>query len=419
MKSWPEVQVPKFPKIPKATKPLKVFSTEAEQLIEIPLRKKYQMYVCGITPYDATHLGHAATYLTFDLVNRYWRALGAEVNYIQNITDIDDPLLERANRDGVDWQELAHSQIDLFRSDMHYLRVLPPSHYEGAVDAIPDVVEAIKVLETKGAVYKVENDRYFEVHKDLNFGSESHLSESEMLSIFAERGGDPERSGKRDPLDALLWLSHRDGEPAWPSVYGEGRPGWHIECAAIALKFAESDIESEDAASDQFIIDIQGGGQDLVFPHHEMSASQVKILTGRNFARAYVHAALIGLDGEKMSKSRGNLVFVSKLIDSGIDPMAIRWALLKRHYRTEYMWLRNETDQAEIELEQLAKKLRAEKIPATDNLIADIYSYLADDLNSPEAISKINQWVNSEGSGGNAQELRGVIDALLGIALPA
>lgn len=408
MHSWPSVP---FPQIPKAEKALQVYSTEAEQLVEIPIKDKYQMYVCGITPYDATHLGHAATYLTFDLINRYWRALGAEVNYIQNITDIDDPLLERANRDGVDWKELAHSQIDLFRSDMELLRVLPPSHYEGAVDAIPDVVEAIKVLNDRGAVYGVDSDKYFEVHKDQNFGSESHMSEAQMLEIFAERGGDPKRAGKKDPLDALLWLAHREGEPAWPSIYGDGRPGWHIECAAIALKFADH--------SGEFIIDVQGGGKDLIFPHHEMSASQVKLLTGKSFARAFVHAALIGLDGEKMSKSRGNLVFVSKLIAEGVNPMAIRWALLKRPYCQEYMWLRTETAEAQNEIDALVAKLNSGAIPATATLITDIYNFIADDLKSAEAIAAINAWVASDGTGGDANALRSVIDGLLGIALTA
>mgnify|MGYP006277439847 CR=1 FL=1 len=408
MKSWPSVE---FPAIPRAGKPLTIYSTAAQSLVTIPIKSKYQMYVCGITPYDATHLGHAATYLTFDLVNRYWRALGAEVNYIQNITDIDDPLLERANRDGVDWKELAHSQIDLFRSDMELLRVLPPTHYEGAVDAIPDVVEAIQRLDQAGSVYNVDSDKYFEVHVDEDFGNESHLSESEMLEIFAERGGDPQRSGKKSPLDALLWLAHRDDEPAWPSIYGDGRPGWHIECAAIALKFAD--------AQEDFIIDIQGGGKDLIFPHHEMSASQVKLLTGKTLARAYVHAALIGLDGEKMSKSRGNLVFVSKLIESGVNPMAIRWALLKRPYCQEYMWLRNETEIAQQEIDTLIEKLKQSDVPPTNTLIDSIYDFLADDLKSADAIAAINSWVTEEGSGGDAKLLRSVIDGLLGIALPA
>ena len=408
MESWPTTSIPK---VAKAIKPLTIYSTEQQGLVEFPIKSRYQMYVCGITPYDATHLGHAATYLTFDLIHRFWLAQGASVNFIQNITDIDDPLLERANRDGVDWKDLAHSQIDLFRSDMEMLRILPPTHYEGAVDAIPDVVEAIATLDEKGAVYDIDADKYFAVHSDENFGGESHLSHDEMMTIFAERGGDPKRNGKRDPLDALLWLAHRDGDPYWPSRYGNGRPGWHIECAAIALKFAEP--------SQDYVIDIQGGGKDLIFPHHEMSASQVKVLTGKKFAKAYVHAALIGLDGEKMSKSKGNLVFVSKLIETGVQPMAIRWALLKRPYCKEYMWLRNETTVAQHELDALAAKLSGSQIPPTESLIAQIYNLLADDLKSDQAIAEINSWVASQGSGGNAQALRDVIDALLGVVLPA
>ena len=408
MLSWLAVPVSTVPLRPL---PLRIYSTKAQDLVSIPIKDRYQMFVCGITPYDATHLGHAATYLTFDLVNRFWRASGAEVNYIQNITDIDDPLLERANRDGVDWRALAHSQIDLFRSDMEALRVLPPEHYEGAVDAIPDVIAAIKKLEASGAVYKVDNDEYFEVHKDSGFGSESHLNSSQMLEIFAERGGDPNRAGKRDPLDALLWLAERTGEPSWPSDLGAGRPGWHIECAAIALKFADQ--------TGTTIIDIQGGGNDLIFPHHEMSASQVRVLTGKEFAAAYVHAGLIGLDGEKMSKSKGNLVFVSKLISEGVDPMVIRWALLKRHYREDYMWLRTEINVAKLELDTLKRALQRENVPHTEDLVLAIYEALADDLDSPRAISLINEWAGREGSDGDASQLRGAIDSLLGIVLPS
>jgi L-cysteine:1D-myo-inositol 2-amino-2-deoxy-alpha-D-glucopyranoside ligase len=408
MKSWPGVPLPQLREFDGT---LHLYSTAAERVIELPKKDFYQMYVCGITPYDATHLGHAATYLTFDLIHRFWKSSGAVVNYIQNITDIDDPLLERANRDGVDWKILATSQIDLFRGDMTALRILPPNHYEGAVDAIPDVIKAIEVLDSKNSVYNVENDKYFEVHKDSKFGSESHFPENRMLEIFAERGGDPSRNGKRDPLDALLWLHHRPGEPSWSSPFGEGRPGWHIECAAIALKFAKENGE--------FILDIQGGGSDLIFPHHEMSASQVRLLTNKEFARAYVHAGLIGLDGEKMSKSKGNLLFVSKMIASGIDPMVIRWALLKRHYRSDYMWLRNETEIAEKEFKNLILSLSKDEVPPTDGLIREIRVALSNDLDSPRAISAINQWTNAEGTGGNAEELREAIDALLGIALPS
>ena len=409
MKSWSEVDIPT---IKRPTAPLSVYSTEAQSLVQIPIKRLYQMYVCGITPYDATHLGHAATYLTFDIVHRYWRALGSRVKYIQNITDIDDPLLERAKRDGIDWRELAHSQIDLFRSDMEALRILPPTYYEGAVDAIPDVIKAIDVLASKESVYDVEADKYFEVHKDPGFGTESHLSKPEMLTIFAERGGDPQRVGKRDPLDALLWLQKREGEPAWPSEFGDGRPGWHIECAAIALKFIEDQNE-------EHILDIQGGGKDLIFPHHEMSASQVRIMTGKPFARAYVHAALIGLDGEKMSKSKGNLVFVSQLLKDGVSAMAIRWALLKRPYDKEYMWTREEPLSAARELDLLRKKLAGDLIPPTENLIKGIFSAISNNLQTAEAIKLINQWVATEGSGGDKTELASVLDALLGITLSA
>ena len=408
MKSWKSAVIPR---IDKAEQPLRIFSTAAGSKVELPKKDFYQIYVCGITPYDATHLGHAATYLTFDVAIRYLLATGADVNYIQNITDIDDPLLERAKRDNVDWKDLALSQIDLFRGDMEDLRILPPNHYEGAIDAIPDVILAIKKLQDKGTVYDIDRDKYFEIHKDAKFGSESHLEDSVMLQLFAERGGDPGRSGKRDPLDSLLWLRHREGDPAWPSEFGDGRPGWHIECAAIALKYSKPNGD--------FVLDIQGGGSDLIFPHHEMSASQVRIITGQEFARAYVHAGLIGLDGEKMSKSKGNLLFVSKMVASGIDPMVIRWALLKRHYRNDYMWLGNEIEAAKSEIEKLKFAVSDKDCPPTDSVIKEIYKALADDLDTPRALIALNGWASEQGSGGDSKALRNVIDALLGIALPS
>jgi len=293
---------------------------------------------------------------------------------------------------------------------MQALRILPPNHYEGAVAAIPDVIQAINTLESKDAVYKVENDLYFEIGRDLNFGFESHLSKDEMLTIFAERGGDPNRSGKKDPLDALLWLSRRPNEPTWNSPFGNGRPGWHIECAAIALKFAEP-------SDDEYVLDIQGGGSDLIFPHHEMSASQTKLLTGKKLARAFVHTGLIGLDGEKMSKSKGNLLFISKLISEGSSPIAIRWALLKRQYRSDYMWTRTEIDQAQVEIDHLERKLSATEIPPTAQLIDSIYKNLANDLSTAETIQAINEWVSTKGNSGNKEELVKTLDGLLGILL--
>jgi L-cysteine:1D-myo-inositol 2-amino-2-deoxy-alpha-D-glucopyranoside ligase len=381
-----------------------------------PLKKKdlYRLYVCGITPYDATHLGHAATYLTFDLVNRYLRATGARVSFVQNITDIDDPLLERAKRDGIKWGSLAQSQIELFRGDMVNLHILPPEHYIGVVESMTLVDSSISKLNEKGSTYKVEKDLYFRIRADKDFGSRSHLSEEKMFEIFSERGGDPTRKGKEDPLDALLWLSHREGEPAWSSAHGQGRPGWHIECCAIALHYLAPDSQSETS------IDIQGGGSDLIFPHHEMSAAQGKILEGREFASHYVHAGMIGLDGVKMSKSLGNLVFVSKLVAAGHEPMAIRWALMEEHYSLDRSWSEELLIAAEEWLVRLRLALSMMETAPTDVVIEAVIAALSENLNTPVALGHIKNWVvasENGSSGGAPGELSRALDTLLGIAL--
>ena len=413
MKSWNEVETPSidssisFPT-------LNLTNSASGKKESIGRKQLYRMYVCGITPYDATHLGHAATYLTFDLINRYLTASGSEVRYVQNITDIDDPLLERAKRDGVDWTDLAHQQIDLFRSDMINLRVIPPAHYIGAVDAIPLVTDAIEKLSSKDSIYSVERDLYFKVHADAQFGQRSHLSQEKMMEIFAERGGDPTRVGKIDPLDCLVWMSQRPNEPGWPSPFGTGRPGWHIECTAIAIKYLEP------SPSEEALIDIQGGGSDLIFPHHEMCAAQAQILTGKPLASTYVHAGMIGLDGEKMSKSKGNLVFVSKLVAAGRDPMAIRWALMKDHYRQDRMWTDELLVAAESELIALRSCLAQDDVAPTSDLIEKIVDALSDDLNTKGVISVLNTWVERTqlgDTGGDAQSLVRALDALLGIKL--
>lgn len=413
MNSWNEVVIPslastfKFPTLS---------LTNSSNGRKEPLQSKplYRIYVCGITPYDATHLGHAATYLTFDLINRYLRANGAEVLYVQNITDIDDPLLERANRDGIDWKDLAHNQIDLFRGDMVNLRVIPPAHYIGAVDAIPLVATAIENLTAKESIYPVDQDLYFKVHSDPHFGQRSHLSKENMLQIFSERGGDPTREGKLDPLDCLVWMSQRPNEPGWPSPFGVGRPGWHIECTAIAIEYLKP------ASSGDSLIDIQGGGSDLIFPHHEMCASQAQVLSGKPLASTYVHAGMIGLDGEKMSKSKGNLVFVSKLVADGRAPMAIRWALMKKHYRTDRMWTEDLLVAAENEIGALRKALEQKEVAPTQDLVQNIIEALAEDLNTPLVIEMVNAWVDQTKAGGttgDAQSLINTLDALLGIKL--
>lgn len=412
MKAWSDLSIPPLD-VRFSLADLSLHDTATSSVKPLMRKSIYRIYVCGITPYDATHLGHANTYLTFDLVNRYLRATGAEVNFVENITDIDDPLLERAARDGIDWKDLAHSQIELFKSDMVALHVIPPAHYIGAVEAIPEVISAIKTLQEKGTVYKVDQDLYFEVGSDSDFGRRSNLSQPEMLEIFAQRGGDPLKPGKKDPLDALLWLAQRPNEPGWESEFGSGRPGWHIECCAIALNYLDI------AEGDETSIDIQGGGSDLIFPHHEMSAAQSKMINGREFATHYVHAGMIGLDGEKMSKSKGNLVLVSNLLNEGRDAMAIRFALLSHHYRSDHMWTDTDLVNAEESMEQLRIALSRMEVAPTDATINEIIAALSNDLDTPRAIKALRNWLadtNAGKIGGSPGELSRAIDTLLGIA---
>lgn len=413
MNSWADLALPPL-KSTFTFPALSVMDTASQAVVSIPIKDEYRMYVCGITPYDATHLGHAATYVTFDLINRYLSAMGKKVHFVENVTDIDDPLLERAKRDGVDWRELALSQIELFRADMCDLHIIPPSHYIGAVEAIPLVIDAIKGLKEKGTIYTVDEDLYFSVRADKAFGSRSHLTQDEMLSTFGERGGDPERGGKHDPLDALVWLHERKDEPSWPSEFGAGRPGWHIECSAIALKYLPVDHNEE------FLIDIQGGGSDLIFPHHEMSAAQASVLKGKEYARAYVHAGLIGLDDEKMSKSRGNLVFVSKLVSEGADPIAVRFALMSEQYGQDRMWEDRLLDVATGCIDRLRLLLSRPEVAPTTPVIQEIINHLANNLDTPLAIQAIFNWCDATERGevgGSAGELARAIDLLLGVAL--
>jgi len=413
MRSWPTVYTPALPQrfaIPQ----LSLFNSADRALSPVPKQDTYRIYVCGITPYDATHLGHAATYLIFDVIIRYLKASGAEVKFVQNITDIDDPLLERAIRDGVDWQELAISQIDLFRGDMSDLHVIPPNHYIGVVEAMPLVIDAVTKLDEKKSTYLVQGDKYFRVHSDPQFGERSQLDEVTALKTFAERGGDPQREGKENPLDALVWLTSKPEQPTWPSSFGNGRPGWHIECSAIALHYLEPDSKSE------FSLDIQGGGSDLIFPHHEMSAAQSAVMTDQAFARHYVHAGMIGLNGEKMSKSLGNLVFVSQLISEGVSPMAIRWALLNRSYRQDAMWSDSILAQSISSIDRLQLNLAKMEVAPTDVVITEIIKALSEDIDTERALRVVENWLDdteSGESGGNAGELSRALDTLLGIAL--
>lgn len=408
MEAW---SAPHVPTLRPAAGQVLVHDTALAELLPIaPESGEARMYVCGITPYDATHLGHANTYVAFDLLHRVLLDAGLRVSYTQNVTDIDDPLLERAEATGVDWRDLAQGQVNLFAADMTALRVLPPRDYVGAVEAIPVVVDLIESLKLTGAIYQVDDpqypDWYFEVRRAPGFGRLSKLTDDEAVAVFAERGGDPERPGKRDPLDCLVWRLERPGEPAWESRLGRGRPGWHIECTAIALQHLGADF------------DIQGGGSDLIFPHHEMCAAEGAMATRQPFAKVYAHAGMVGLDGEKMSKSKGNLVLVSKLRGDGVDPMAIRLGLLARHYRSDWEWTDQALTGAIGRLDSWRAAVGRRSAAPAGPVIAALRDALRTDLDAPAALAVVDGWAATDGDDPAAPAaLAEAIDALLGVAL--
>ena len=378
MKMWPLISLPPLPL--KLT-PLSLRDTQ-HGMTEVKSSRFFSMYVCGITPYDATHLGHAATYLSFDLINRYLTLEHTNVSFTENVTDIDDPLLERANKSGVDWEKLADDQLTLFKNDMAALRVMPPDNLVKVTDSMDLIESFISKLQSKGFTYSVGSDLYFSVE---GFLKELPMSIDEAISIFSERGGDPQRAGKKHPLDPLLWLANKEGEPGWSSTFGFGRPGWHVECTAIALEY----LDREDK---EFVIDLQGGGSDLIFPHHFMSAQLIKAATGRKFAKLFIHAGMIGYEGEKMSKSKGNLVFVSKLLEEGVDPLVIRWALLKNHYQTDREWTQNLLIQASAEVELVRSALSKSEVIDPNTYLKGVSEAIANNLDTATALELIINW---------------------------
>ncbi|SIS41656.1 cysteinyl-tRNA synthetase [Corynebacterium appendicis CIP 107643] len=409
MHSWP---IPAVPSVAGTPVPLALYDTADGGVRVVDTRGNADgevgMYVCGITPYDSTHLGHAATYLTFDLVYRQLFANGHKVHYVQNITDVDDPLFERAERDGIDWRELGTSQIDLFRSDMEILSVIPPRDYIGAMEAVDEVVDMVQTLLDKGIAYSLIDDTsgatdiYAPITATEQFGYESNLDRATMEKFFAERGGDPDRDGKRDPLDALLWRGHREGEPAWDAPFGAGRPGWHIECSAIATNRLGTTFS------------IQGGGSDLAFPHHEFSAAHAEATYDVDrMAGHYVHTGMIALDGVKMSKSLGNLVFVHKLSEQGHDPAAIRLAVFSGHYREDRDFSYDILDEAEARLSRWREALSEEVSEGEAMGVVDkLRAALADDLDTVTALKTID-----DATGDHNGIIAGALDGLLGVQL--
>jgi L-cysteine:1D-myo-inositol 2-amino-2-deoxy-alpha-D-glucopyranoside ligase len=421
MDSWPAPRVPQLPG--RAPEP-RVRDTASGRKLPAAQGHLATIFACGITPYDATHMGHAATYIAWDLLVRALRDAGHDVRYVQNVTDVDDPLLERAARDGLDWRQLADREIDSFRSDMTALRVLPPDNLVGAVEALGLIEEFNTVLARRNSLYDVDGDTYFCRSADPAFGAVSGLDNQTMIKLSAERGGDPGRPGKKDALDPVVWLARRPDEPGWDSRFGLGRPGWHVECAAIATAYLGPGF------------DVQAGGSDLIFPHHEMSASHARVAFGGTgapgtaeaggevFARRYVHAGMVRLDGEKMSKSLGNLVFVSALRESGTDPMAIRLAVLAHRYRDDWDWTDEGLAAASARLGRWRDAVRTPRASAGDRataaisagseVLAAMRDRMADDLDAPGALAVVDAWADEALAGGHSAgdvDVRPVADA--------
>ena len=407
MNSWPKPFVPSL--INHDFPPLNI-KDSSTGLIQFEKSEDFRMYVCGITPYDATHLGHAATYLAFDLIYRYQFLSGKNIKFVENITDIDDPLLERANRDKVDWSALADSQINLFKSDMSALRVVPPEHFIKVTESLTIIEEFIKRLAKNGYLYEIENDYYFAVEQFL---ADLPIPVDEAVKVFSERGGDPHRVGKKHPLDPLVWSAHVGNEPGWESSFGFGRPGWHVECTAIACHYLDENEKNP-------IVSLQGGGSDLIFPHHFMSAQIIQAAYGREFSESFVHAAMISLDGEKMSKSKGNLIFVSKLLESGIDPMILRWALLRGHFQQDRAWSNELLEISTKEVELVRSALAQSEVADTDNVINSLIQDISNNLDTPSALDRLTKWANLSQSNPTVNQsglMARAVDSLLGLAL--
>ena len=383
---------------------VRLFDTARRQVVDFEVGPVVRMYVCGITPYDSTHLGHAATYLAYDLLARRLEELGHEVRMVRNVTDVDDSILPRARQLGIPYLELAEAELSRFWSDMDALGMRPPVAEPRATEAVPGMIEMISELLDSGHAYLTHGTVYFDVSTFPRFGELSHYSRDHMLRLAAARGGRPEDPHRRDPLDFILWQPSLAGEPAWRAPFGVGRPGWHIECSVMAT------------ASLGTPLDLHGGGTDLIFPHHECEQAQNDCLAGGTSVGLWVHTAPVAYHGEKMSKSLGNIVLARDLLKAA-DPRAIRLAVLRRyHHRHGCEW-RDEDLYAGVQL--LTKLLVAVRRPSGPDprpFAQAVRERLDDDLDVPGAVRQIERLTDATlEDGGSSRETGAVLAELAGL----
>ncbi|MBO59158.1 MAG: cysteine--tRNA ligase [Acidimicrobiaceae bacterium] len=387
---------------------MRLYDTSQGAVVPFEPGDTVSIYVCGVTPYDATHLGHAFTYLCFDVLIRRLEDLGHEVKMVRNITDVDDSILAKAKEIDVDYMELGLSETAQFRDDIKALDLRPAVAEPTVTGSINEIVSLISQLAEKGHTYTVDGTTFFDVTTFSDFGQISGYDEPTMISFANERGANTEDERLRNPLDFILWQKSEEDEPSWDSPFGPGRPGWHIECSAMAM--------SELGPT----IDLHGGGDDLIFPHHECETAQSVAANNSPFARHWMHIGMVAYEGEKMSKSLGNLVFVRDL-RTGHDPRAIRLALLSNHYRAGFEWFDSDIDKGEAMLERMIEAASCPSGPDSETLLSQVREAIDDDLNLPKACEIIDDFAVKmiEGFGNDSDAKTALTKAaeLLGVNL--
>jgi L-cysteine:1D-myo-inositol 2-amino-2-deoxy-alpha-D-glucopyranoside ligase len=377
---------------------IQLYDTARQQIVPFEPPEHVLMYTCGITPYDATHLGHAATYLAYDVLQRRLIDLGHRVTCVRNVTDIDDPLFAKARELGIHYLDLAAGEEARFEADMEALNTLPVASRPRASSAIADIRGFIGMVIERGYAYEAGGSVFFDVSRFDRFGTVSHYSREQMIELARERGGDVDNPHKRDPLDFVLWQRSAPDEPSWDTLWGPGRPGWHIECSALALRELGSTIH------------LHGGGADLIYPHHECERAQSEAATGEPFVEHWMHTALISMDGEKMSKSLGNLVFVDTLRKEW-DAAAIRLAITGHHYRTEWEWNEELMPRAQQRLDTWRA---AASVGGTRSaLLTIVRERLDDDLDTPGALAAIDEAASTGRAGDSVVAAAALVGVLL------